>query len=95
MKRLKKWLKPPKEVDLSRNEVAEIILSFVEGRSKGYEWDDFLTFPIRDPKLDAIRKRCIDVEDDYPRTHSREWTSPEGSDVLRRMAMELSDSQGA
>lgn len=91
MKRLKKWLIEPRPVSLSREEVRQTIVAFIEGRGGAYDWDDFLSFPLQDPELEAVRKRCIEIEDEFPRRHPREWTSPEGVESLREIAEKLAE----
>ena len=47
---------------LSRDEVAQYIEDFLEGRGGDRDWDEFTSIRIRDPDLDRIRQSCIGNE---------------------------------
>jgi len=49
-------------VVVSREEVAQYIEDFLEGRGDGWDWDEFTSMRIRDPDLDRIRQSCIGNE---------------------------------
>ena len=70
----------------TRAEVAEIVESFIEGTSGRWDWDDFLSIPIDDPYLDAIRLRCNST---YDEAYHGYWCGPEGLNELRRILQEL------
>jgi len=46
----------------TREEVAQYIENFVEGRGGEWDWDDFTSVRIKDPHLDRIRRQCLDYE---------------------------------
>ena len=56
-------------------EVIAILQSFVEAPHSGYDprWDDFVSVPIQDPKLDAVRRRLLQLESSYSRTPSDDF----------------------
>ena len=49
-------------VVVSREEVAQYIEDFLEGRADYRDWDEFTSLRIRDPDLDRIRQSCIGNE---------------------------------
>lgn len=65
-------------------EVAKIIERFVEACGP-YEWDDFTSFPLDDPALEAVRRDCADLPDRYPPSKRGWYCNDEGLDVLRRL----------
>ena len=66
-------------------EVAEIIERFVEGTCGPWDWDDFISFPLDDPALEAVRRECADLPDRYPPTKRGWYCNDEGLDELRRL----------
>jgi hypothetical protein len=58
---------------LSSLDVARTIDSFLNSSDKAYAWDDFLTFPIADPSLEAMRQRCCQID----------WNTESGREKLR------------
>ncbi len=49
-------------VVVSREEVAQYIEDFLEGRGDYRDWDEFTSMSIRDPDLDRIRLSCVGNE---------------------------------
>lgn len=43
------------------DEVEQVLLRMESGQIDAYWWEDFLTTPIRDRELNAIRERCDEV----------------------------------
>ena len=48
-------------VDTSIEEVEAVLRRMESGKIDAYWWDDFLSTPIRDRQLNAIRERCDEV----------------------------------
>ncbi len=46
----------------TREEVAQCIEAFLEGRDGEWDWDDFTSVKIKDPYLDRVRLQCLDDE---------------------------------
>ncbi len=46
----------------TREEVAQYIENFIDGRGGEWDWDDFTSVAIKDPYLDRIRRQCLDAE---------------------------------
>lgn len=47
-------------------EVATFIENHERGAEGPYDWDNFTSIPISDPLLDAIRLRCVQLDDEHP-----------------------------
>jgi hypothetical protein len=43
--------------------VMEEIRKFLTGRGGAHDWDDFLSIPIHDPTLNAIRMECAELRE--------------------------------
>jgi hypothetical protein len=71
------------------NQVAEIIENFLNNKSASHDWDDFITFQIADPHLDAIRAQCLQLNSTHPPTKNTHWTNQTGLDLLRDLATRL------
>lgn len=67
---------------LSASEVATYLRDFIEGNGGDYDWDDFTSVPIGDPRLEDIRSRAAAI--DLPVTE-------EGLAILRELLIEADD----
>jgi hypothetical protein len=67
---------------LSASEVATYLRDFIEGGGGAWDWDDFTSVPIGDPRLEEIRRRAAAI--DIPVTG-------EGSAMLRELLVEADD----
>jgi hypothetical protein len=45
-------------VDLTAQDVESYLRDFLEGTGRDWDWDDFTSIPITDPKLEGIRKEA-------------------------------------
>ena len=76
-------------------EVADLIERFVNGTGTDpWEWDDFVSVPIPDPRLESIRQRCASLADDFPANAPGSYCGPEGENVLRDVIRELRGDSG-
>jgi hypothetical protein len=50
----------------SVQEVAKFIENHVRGTEGPHDWDDFTSIPIAEPRLNAIRLRCVQLDDEHP-----------------------------
>jgi hypothetical protein len=50
----------------SDQEVADFIENHVHGTEGPHDWDDFTSIPISDRRLNAIRLRCVQLDDEHP-----------------------------
>jgi hypothetical protein len=69
-------------------EVIREITKFLSGIGGAYDWDDFLTFPIQDQRLNAIRIECAELPHKYPPGSCRQYCSDE---ELKRLGEILDD----
>ena len=67
---------------LSASEVATYLRDFIHGGGEAWDWDNFTSVPISDPRLDDIRRRAVAI--DIPVTE-------EGSAILRELLVEAED----
>ena len=70
------------------DEVITEITKFLSGAGGAHDWDDFISIPIKDKRLDAIRIECSDLRDNYPPGKKRQYCSDEG---LKRVEEILHD----
>jgi hypothetical protein len=78
-------------MQLTSSDVAAEIEAFVNGSGGPWDWDDFISIPIKDTKLDQIRQRCGRLPDEFPPTEAGQYCGAEGLAVLRSI---LSDLRG-
>ncbi|NGM50047.1 hypothetical protein G5B46_10550 [Caulobacter sp. 602-2] len=45
--------------DRTPDEVAGVLRAFIDGTGGVWDWDDFESTPITDPRLDALRHRAV------------------------------------
>jgi len=50
----------------SAQEVAGFIQNHVRGTEGPHDWDDFTSIPISNERLNAIRLRCVQLDDEHP-----------------------------
>ena len=81
-----------RSVDPTREEVADILERFLGGTSSLWEFDDLTSIRIRDPDLQEIVRRCVQVRDEFPPETPGAYTSPKGEAVIRACAHKLRGS---
>jgi hypothetical protein len=69
-------------------EVAQIIENFLNNKAGAHDWDDFITFPIADPHLDAIRAQCLDLNSTHPSPQGH-WCNQAGLDLMHDLPKKL------
>jgi len=74
---------------LTAGEIRGILSRFLDGTGSTYEWDDFISIRLRDPKFDAIRERCGGLPDEFPPEAPRQFCGSQGMDVIRKFIKEL------
>ena len=72
----------------SRLEVADLLSAFLEGNDP-WAWDTFLSFPLKDEQLEAIRIRCANLADEFPPQCKGQLCSDNGLEVIRTYIMDL------
>lgn len=53
-------------LERTRDEVAEILQARIAPDGDWPVWDAFISTPIADPELDAIRRECLELADHHP-----------------------------
>jgi hypothetical protein len=76
-------------VDMTREEVATTIENFLNGVGGRWNWDDFVSVPITDSRLDAIRERCNGLSAEFPVTEGGHYCGPDGFEVMREFVRVL------
>jgi hypothetical protein len=72
--------------------IAATIRNFIEGKGGDHDWDDFLTFPMKDSVLDAIRLECENIQTQYPADKKGMWCSHAGIEKLKAIEERLRGS---
>jgi hypothetical protein len=75
-------LKKDSGKEVTAEELAADIEKFIDGSATAMDWDDFVTFSLRDVALEKERKRCLDVLLELPEKGKRAWCSEDGKRVL-------------
>jgi len=78
-----------KPIVLTREEVAHQIETFLAGGGGPYDWDDFISIPIADSDLEAIRARCAGLPEEFPPIQETEYCGEGGRVVLRNYVNQL------
>jgi hypothetical protein len=78
---------------LTKFEVATIIEQFLDGGGGRWDWDDFCSFAILDPYLDAIRVRCCALQQTHPSNARTRYCNDQGMAILRSLVTELRSAQ--
>jgi len=65
---------------VTRREIAELLLRFLDGPIGDHEWDDFISVRFKEPEIEAIRIKALEIEVNYPAekatiTGRRAWCS--------------------
>jgi hypothetical protein len=73
-------------VELSKADVERALRSFLDKTAGKWDWDDFVSVPIKDTVLDSIRERlrALDNGGDYPPTTDK------GRTIIQQLLEELS-----
>ena len=78
----------------TRAEVAQILTNLVRGTGGQWDWEDFMSNPIEDDRLEEIRERCTHLDDDFPPDPQHKFTGAKGYEVIRRFIDELTAQSG-
>lgn len=82
-----------KEEEMSRPEVAQILEHFLQGSGTPWEWDDFTQgMSLKNPRLEAIRRRCAGLGKEFPPLSPSEYCGEEGRKVLQSYVTELREA---
>ncbi len=78
---------------LTATDVRRILVSFLDGSSGPWDWDDFTSIPVADPTLDSIRERCAGLWQEFPPERPNEYCSDAGADVIQQFIRQLTPSE--
>ena len=79
-----------KKSNLTRQEVAQILEDFLEGRGSALAWDDYtLGMSFEDELLERIRIRCARLGEEFPPDSPNEYCNAYGRKVIRDYIKQL------
>jgi hypothetical protein len=67
------------------DEVVTEITRFLTGVGDAHDLDDFISIPIKDKRLDAVRIECSNLPDIYPPGNNRQYYGDEGLQRLQEI----------
>ncbi len=88
-RRLYRKVRPWQGRELTPAEVAQVIEDLLADGGGPWDWDDFISVPIKDPELEAIRQRCGALPDEFPADDASGYCGAPGNEVLREIATAL------
>ena len=69
---------------MKNQDVINIIQSFLDGMGGEWDWDDFISIPIKNNSfLETIRKECAVIPEKFPPQKTGEYCNEEGIKVLK------------
>lgn len=77
------------ERSMTAAEAADLIERFALGTVDPWEWDDFISVPSGDPRVEAARRRCRTVPDEDPPRSPHHYCGDGGLTVLNEIARSL------
>jgi hypothetical protein len=73
-----------KKHKLSRDEIAQILENFLQGKGNPWDWDDFTSgMSLEDSHLEEIRIRCSGLSEEFPPDRPYEYCNEKGRDIIR------------
>ena len=81
-------------VKVTKREIADLIVRFVDGSVGDHEWDDFISVRFKDPEIEAIRIKVLKIEAEYPPPKAplfglSPWCSDAGGQALKQLAEDI------
>lgn len=70
-------------------DAAKLIKGFLDGSCGGWEWDDFISIPQKNGRVEDIRQKVLQIGDEFPPQNSTSWSSDEGLRALNELAEEI------
>jgi hypothetical protein len=84
------WVKKYK---LTKQEIAQILEDFLEGKGSSWAWDDFISgMSFEDKHLEDIRLRCDGLSGEFPPDRQGEYCNEQGRAVIRDYIEQLRNS---
>jgi hypothetical protein len=78
-----------REQPLRSTDIAAILEDFLADRLGKWDWDDFISVPLKDPGLDRVRARCASLPEEFPPEHPEHYCNADGFEAIRDMAEAL------
>jgi hypothetical protein len=75
--------------------VADTLGAFLNGTGRPHDWDHFISSPLTDPNLEAVRARCSHLPVEFPPQRSGEYCSDAGRQVIRSLMSQLLQGSAA
>jgi len=75
--------------DLTLRQIVDLIDELLNGTIGPYDWNDFLTLPMKDPEIDNVRKECAAIARKYPPQNKKDWCSEAGKNELLAISERL------
>ena len=76
---------------LKNKDVLSIIKSFLDGTAKEWDWDDFISVPMKNQFLEEIRKECASLPEEFPTNKKGQYCNDEGVKVLKKYILALEE----
>ena len=80
-------------MELTKQEVIQVIRQFVNSTAGPWDWDDCVSVRQSDPKLERIRVRAVAIQVEFPPTELGQYCNEAGLVALRRLANDLADDE--
>jgi hypothetical protein len=77
----------PHGYESSPKQVRDDLQQIIDG--KNYALDDFTSIPLKDPRLETIRVRVANLDQEFPPKTKGEFCGSDGFDVIRGYIQEL------
>ncbi|MGI8654937.1 MAG: hypothetical protein ACR2LC_06935 [Pyrinomonadaceae bacterium] len=74
---------------MTKQEVADLIESFLNGTCGIWEWDDFISLTHKDPMIEAVSVRCASIPSEFPPLEKGHYCGTGGEVKLKQIAQSL------
>jgi hypothetical protein len=78
---------------MTRQALAELISSFLNGGIATWAWDDFISVRQKDPMIEAIRQECVALPETCPPERPSFYCNARGLTRLAEIAAGLADNR--
>lgn len=85
---LNSWTAKNRAASTSKD-VVDALEEFINGPDRD-DWDMFIIYPINEPSLEDIRRRCIQIGKDFPPANeTQDFCNPEGVEAIKKILVEV------
>lgn len=78
----------PQGYDATPEDVRKSLEAIVDGPDP-YAWDDFICVRLKDTRLEAIRQRVAQLDQEFPPEAKGQFCNPKGIEVVRGFIQEI------